>query len=71
MLVEKGDTLTISVGELQGTPKWHYKYKFEQKNSQGKWTTNKSGIVKAANNVQGNVGEQQTIMMTSQQLASC
>lgn len=48
-------------------PKWHYKYKANPKNSPNKWMGNKTGAVKMANNVQGNVGEQ-SVVMTSQQL---
>lgn len=51
---------------VTGFPKWHYKYKPGQKVVPGKWSGNKSNQVKAANNAQ--VSEQQTIMMTTQQL---
>lgn len=57
-------------------PKWHYKYKPQQRNniggssgnSGGKWMGNKGNNTKMANNVQGNIDESQPIMMTAHQL---
>lgn len=53
---------------VTGFPKWHYKYKPGQKAPTGKWQGNRAGGVKMANNAQTSTQEQQTFMMTSQQL---
>lgn len=54
--------------ETTGYPKWHYKYKPGQKQAPNKWSSNKIGGSRMANNVQGSVNTQQAITMTSQQL---
>lgn len=42
-------------------PKWHSKYKLGQKSGVGRWSGNKTEGVKVANNVQGGVGDMQSV----------